>query len=628
MSHIQTIIDNHEIISFDVFDTLLQRDVEKASDIFRIVEVHFDKTYNCNSNFTRFRKKAESDARKYEQYREVNIDEIYKYLDSSFSEEQRQELKSLEIEVEIAMSTPNLAVIPWYQYAIESGKRVFIISDMYLPGAVIAKMLAKIGITKYEAIYSSCEKRVTKWEDGLLFEHIIKTNALNKSEMLHIGNDKRADYAMAKKIGLDAYLVDYVLPTKREKDLDDSIVKSMIKHHISKDASFSYRLGYTHFGPFLHSYLSWLLESLSSVGHKNLFCFSRDGYIIKEGLSLMNTDINAQYTYISRRSIITAILQYKDNLEDMMETYKSWPYQISLEKLLYRFGLSYEDYRDIISPELLKEYELLVVADIPQMKDIERIIKQLLPLIIKKSKEQEQLVSEYFKQIELTGSVACVDLGGKCSIEQAIKEYIKVNRRVDLDLNMFYVYVTSQKKDNLKSYFNKVSFTDINSTFRFSYMFLEILFSAPHGSVLGYKDIEGIIYPILEEHVYTEYNRIVDRDAIIELQRGALDFVKDFEKQVAKYIAISPETAWRCWKEFTLYPTLKEADTWGEIYVDSDRFEPLAKPYSLMYYITRPYELLETMKSTQWLAGFLTRLGRGRWINLLCVKLYDALRKN
>lgn len=60
---IQHKIDEHEIIFFDVFDTLIKRTVPKGKDVFRLVENLYDKKFFTKSDFSNKRIMAEKTAR-------------------------------------------------------------------------------------------------------------------------------------------------------------------------------------------------------------------------------------------------------------------------------------------------------------------------------------------------------------------------------------------------------------------------------------------------------------------------------------------------------------------------------------------------------------------------------------
>ena len=69
-------IASYEIISFDIFDTMLLRDVPNPQDIFTVIEQKYK-----IKNFKKRRINAENLARKFSKQNEVTINDIYKYLD-------------------------------------------------------------------------------------------------------------------------------------------------------------------------------------------------------------------------------------------------------------------------------------------------------------------------------------------------------------------------------------------------------------------------------------------------------------------------------------------------------------------------------------------------------------------
>ena len=63
-------IDTYEEVTFDIFDTLIKRDVPDPTSVFSLMEFDLKE-----SSFKKKRIKAENDAR--DKYGEVTLDEIY-----------------------------------------------------------------------------------------------------------------------------------------------------------------------------------------------------------------------------------------------------------------------------------------------------------------------------------------------------------------------------------------------------------------------------------------------------------------------------------------------------------------------------------------------------------------------
>ena len=131
---------------------------------------------------------------------------------------------------------------------------------MYLNRNVIEEILRKNNIIKYERLYISCEERITKWENGALFKKVIEENNLNLSDIVHIGNDKIADFKMAKKQGIEAFLVKEKFSKRYFNDKDFSkkdkfvyrCLGQFVDNTLDEKLPNSYKIGYEVFGPILY----------------------------------------------------------------------------------------------------------------------------------------------------------------------------------------------------------------------------------------------------------------------------------------------------------------------------------------------------------------------------------------
>ena len=71
----------YDIVSFDIFDTLIERNVEKPTDIFFQVGVGCFSNYEMAMDFQKRRIIAEHIARNISKTGEVNLDDIYNALE-------------------------------------------------------------------------------------------------------------------------------------------------------------------------------------------------------------------------------------------------------------------------------------------------------------------------------------------------------------------------------------------------------------------------------------------------------------------------------------------------------------------------------------------------------------------
>lgn len=121
-------IEEYDVVSFDIFDTLLKRNVKKPTDVFKYME----KKYNREGFFNE-RIEAEKRARANNKI-EVTLKDIYEEMPFDFSKE--------ELETESELLIQNDWIISVYKKAVQS-KIVIITSDMYLPEEFIIQILKR-----------------------------------------------------------------------------------------------------------------------------------------------------------------------------------------------------------------------------------------------------------------------------------------------------------------------------------------------------------------------------------------------------------------------------------------------------------------------------------------------------
>lgn len=179
----------HDVISFDIFDTLVLRPFLTPRDLWIYIESH----YNCQ-NF--YEQRVRCDVGEY-----ANIDEQYANMPSNL-----QHMKDIECQLEIDLSFINEYVRSIYDLAKRLQKKIIIASDMYLSYDVIQKILQKHGI-EYDKIYLSNDIKATK-SSGSMFKKI--KDDFSGLKILHIGDNAHSDVHMTKLYGIDAIHVENI----------------------------------------------------------------------------------------------------------------------------------------------------------------------------------------------------------------------------------------------------------------------------------------------------------------------------------------------------------------------------------------------------------------------------------
>lgn len=196
-----------EVISFDIFDTLVKRNVALPEHVHRLVQKEFlEQTGTEIPAYPRYRTEAEDRARKHTDKEEISLDDIFSFL-HEIPEEWKNRLKQIERQTEIAVCTPSPKMKAVYEKALRDGKKIIITSDMYLDEETIRKILHKCGYDTYEKLYLSSSYGLCK-SRGSIYEVIQKDYAACKGRILHIGDNVKGDYVVPKKKGFSALLID------------------------------------------------------------------------------------------------------------------------------------------------------------------------------------------------------------------------------------------------------------------------------------------------------------------------------------------------------------------------------------------------------------------------------------
>ena len=178
-------LNGYDVISFDIFDTLLYRTVSAPSDVFDIVGSEMGII-----DFKVKRIEAEEIARGKIINREPNISEIYTFLDFSNCED----IKAKEQLVEKRVCVKNEYMLGVFENLLPA-KEIIITSDMYLPSTLLKDILEDAGYKGFQKLFVSNEYRKSKFS-GDLYRYI-SGEFLNGKRVIHIGDNEHSDYVMA-----------------------------------------------------------------------------------------------------------------------------------------------------------------------------------------------------------------------------------------------------------------------------------------------------------------------------------------------------------------------------------------------------------------------------------------------
>ena len=508
-------IQECDIISFDIFDTLLVRKTLIPEDVFALVEKRQMERGMPIAGFAKDRIAAGNE------FPCTNIYEIYARLREKrgWTEVFSREILQLELETEWKVTAPRKEMTELFTFAANEGKRLALVSDMYLPAEILEKLLKKNGIAGYEKLLVSCDCRKEK-RSGL-FEELRRLSKPGE-RILHIGDHPENDGEISKAYGIESYVLpsplkmagscnwqDCVLAadTLMERCLVGMTVADLFCDPFQNPNLIDrpseerlHRFAVSVLGPLTIGYLTWLMRELKSFSCDGVLFLARDGYFpmrVYQHLCLSEQLPPAFYYYTSRHSAFLCCADDEKQIGRIIE-------------LGHYSGVSVSDLLQIV-------YGLTETAILERQngESEEDYIKRHMSEISLIAEEERASVQHYSDQIGLKreGAYAVVD----CIAEGTTQWFMEQWMPYHLEGFYFGNYSFSSRKsrhirDYLKFY---------NDSLLRNYIEIESYFSSAEPSV-SRMAVEGV--PVFADEQRDEEGLT----ALKLVQHDAFQFAAEF----------------------------------------------------------------------------------------------------
>lgn len=525
-----------DVLSIDVFDTAVQRDLLAPTHLFAAVETEFAKKFGVSlaKGAAELRIAAEDAARlKISAREDISIDDIRSemlVLRKEYTSEQVQWFIEKEIELELACVSANSDIFALYQAAIEKGLRVFFVSDMYLPEQVIRKILHRCGYREFEKLFVSSETGLTK-RTGNAFSLLIREAGIDPRKILHVGDQLEGDFQAPKKKGMSAalYKPDYARITRRVKsssgvELVSRAVKRVI--HEAKDASTAdrYRIYGREVGVFLvYPWMRWLEKKTIEHQIDKMVFLARDGYLPKKIFDLRASrgphSPAGAYLEVSRRPLNLAKVTKVD--EKSFQFLCSGEEGISPLQILDRLGLPLEVAQD---RKLWSAQKLIRTEE--QRDELFFSMLNFEGDVVSACHRVRDRVKGYLNtKFPLEGkNVGIVDLGWRGTLQDGLEDVLRRECHFSGRLIGCYFGLIPGTDLRESEFSLKEGFSCQPGTARTDYQSLliplmEVLLGAPEGSTCDYEDELLVFRP---KYVSNSMESAQYQDRIRHFQDGVL----------------------------------------------------------------------------------------------------------
>ena len=566
-------IKKHDIISFDIFDTLLVRPFIHPTDLFTYIADKVKLLLKDPSiDFKKIRVESEREAMQKAKSRfegETTIDEIYSILGEKLgiATDTAERIKQIEVNTEYSLLYRRETGYNAFLEAKNYGKRIIITSDMYLPASFLTEVLSKNGYVGYENIFVSSTYKMKK-STGKLYKFIINKLNVAPQKILHIGDNLEADIIRAKEVGLHAFHLPKAFQQFKENKngmyaqvwaRDESrhseswkLMLGIIGNRLHDNPYLPHRrgtifdgvaerLGYAGFGPLLLGFSKWLCEQSCKRKVDRLYFLSRDGKIMKEAYDkvsqLYPNSPASFYLYCSRRAVNLAKVKSIQDIIDLLQV--EFAHRVSLSHLLhYRFGINPTDIPEsILSKHNYTLDTRLTAEHLPALK---KLFTDISSLILSVADKERKEYLEYLNSIGIydSGNVAIVDIGYAGTMQESLYNLNEKNKKIS-----GYYLITFRKAlerlsaNDLDSYGFLGNFIDRHDTFNpfcKHVPLYETLFSSLDTSFIHIvRNFNGVPQKIFMPPSAKETRR---QEVVQDIHKGGLDFIDDTIRIFSKHL--------------------------------------------------------------------------------------------
>ncbi len=538
-----------QIVSFDIFDTLLFRPVLDPKDIFYLIAGKVNKKFDID--FVKLRWDAEDKLKK----KNASIKDIYEYIKKTgkLSEVVAEKIMEEELKCEFDILKPREDIRELYREACKLGKKIIAVSDMYLPESFLKKVLLDNGFDQIEKIYISNECGCRKDEERL-YDLVLEKEKVKAHEICHIGDNYYSDYRIPLRIGITAVY----FPAIKEIVFAKNTVYSKIWDvgSISKDPYTKILMGFTILNAFssyetlseetkiygdlkyfVKLFLAPLLiyivlsilnnEEIQKSGkYKRIFFSSRDGYLPKIIYDIFGTYINAlpsEYLYSGRRAYFSHLDGTNSELCKKHKSDKNYVMRDFINSFFQMDGLSDKLLGLMTDEEINTPFEKRDEC-INILRRFEQEIEEYLSMHRKNARDYYNAVLQQSNN----NREVVFDCGYSGSISKALT---KITGIVWDKIYLWQSQANKEldKKNNTKT-FNM--FGDVKESPVLEHIVLEELFSPCEGGVIGFKERR----PVLEKIAFEKEMR---RDLNL-IHEEARKFTRDFCNCFENYIDCFP----------------------------------------------------------------------------------------
>lgn len=556
--------DDVDLVSFDVFDTLLYRTVEPPECMKRRsanyaaqvlsgcgLPVHRELfLYVRGEEEGRLRRRALASGWDSEcKLSEIIHGTVKSLCGADIADREADGLVQYEIDVECQ----HLRVAPGVPDLLSTlqakGKRMVAISDTYLETRHLELIFKRLGIEGYfSSLYVSADHAVGK-HSGKLFDRVMQLERIAPQRMVHVGDNYESDVRAPIRKGLHAvFLRDkaWLFRRRQARRLTAGLVSgrdSMAslpatparKGQVYEGENWDlFLIGRDVIGPAFSAFVLRAIEECYRWHVADVYFLAREGYLLRQIHERLVRNIHrfrmlipipVHYLYVSRLATSLPSIDVTEQRNLHLAFFRKR--DAGLDEVLRTFGLNLADVKDLIysiddeSPEAATQ----LFADprfVTRLQDLAGRARQRL---------RAYLAQKGFFDGEKVK--ALVDIGWNATIQANLTRGFYRDPDFPTVIGLYFGrryaheddYALSSRSHFLPGVvFDERRFVKAEHAIDRCVEIFEISAGAPHGATVGYSDESGMVEPVLQNAP----SRLTREQEI--LQAGILAYAEIFAK--------------------------------------------------------------------------------------------------
>lgn len=549
-------VSHYDVVSFDIFDTLLTRKVYDPDDVFRIIENEYSNRDSMKDYFER-RKKSEKVWRENNPEKDCSIHDIYSEYSRLYNitKKEAEYIKNIEIQKELELIIPRRNMIDVFNSIIErkkyrpGGQKIILTSDMYLTDDIITNMLMSNGFSGWDMIYLS--NSIHKRKDQYTMWGYLQEKYPGKS-IIHIGDNEETDVHAPLEYGITTT---HIMSGRKmfqisgyggalnsgvgRINLGDRVALGLIvnsklfnktrfydNNRYILNTNNLHDYAYTALGPIFISYFQWLIDYIGrDKDNKDILFLSREGYFLQKMYHLIKKYENTQnhihdtYFLTSRRGISVPTIKKQSDIDEIISEAKEFK------------GTIQQFISEYMGVDTNERFNVDLSLDTSIVKTV---VNNQKSEIFSNAKKEKVAYGSYINKLLKSKNLVIIDVGYNATTQKYLSKFLGSSYQITgcYFAAKKYNRVTDMPGNSVRSFSGFVSADDgtisTNNIYRYA-LILEAFLTAPNGQFISFLDNRAQYrrYSVEDKQHYNQTSAI--------MYNGVRDFITDYYSIVGKY---------------------------------------------------------------------------------------------